>query len=113
MKWFPNDYLYKKRDGLYCLAIDPLSNDESKMILGASFMRQNLIIFDLEQNKIGFVRAIVDNCVEYSGNKEFCQVDQSMIKSEQEVIDFNSTPQSKDFAYHILKSNDRRRVSLY
>jgi hypothetical protein len=45
----------------------------NEILMGGTFMRQNNFIFDVEKNKIGFVRAA-------------CNVDPNQIKDEQEMI---------------------------
>lgn len=53
--WHPNQYLYDGGNGKYCLAIDPFSNDNSKMIMGASFLINKQTIFDVENLQVGFI----------------------------------------------------------
>lgn len=56
IKWYPSEYFYEERPNLYCLAIDPYGS-QTEMIIGGSMMRQNNFIFDLEEKKLGVVRA--------------------------------------------------------
>ena len=56
LKWFPSEYFYQASPNLFCLAVDPFGND-SRMVIGGSFMRQNMFIFDIANNKVGVVRS--------------------------------------------------------
>jgi hypothetical protein len=45
----------------------------NEILMGGTFMRQNNFIFDVDQNRVGFVRAA-------------CNKDANQIKDEQEMI---------------------------
>ena len=95
LKWFPSDYFYKKSPNKFWLAIDPASNDEGRMVLGAGFLRHNLAIFDVQNNKIALARASSKEWSEHKDGFNVCQFDPYFIQKEKEVLDFNgvkSTP---------------------
>lgn len=56
LDWFPSEYFYKERNDRYCLAIER-SWSSQQIVLGATFMRQNAFIFDIDQNQVGIARA--------------------------------------------------------
>lgn len=55
-KWYPSEYLYKERQDMYCMAAEPYKRG-NEIMLGGTSIRQNALIFDIENNKVGFARA--------------------------------------------------------
>jgi hypothetical protein len=55
MKWYPSEYLFKQSEYRYCLMAD--KSEENFTTFGASFMKHNDYIFDLDNNKIGIARS--------------------------------------------------------
>lgn len=59
INWYPSEYLYRDQSGsMYCLAADK-SKDPEQVLFGSTLMRQHQYIFDVDQGRIGIVRA---NC---------------------------------------------------
>jgi len=64
IQWFPSDYLYQQYPNVYCFAADPVAENDSSLVFGASFLRQNLVIFDIENSQVGIARANSQECIE-------------------------------------------------
>ena len=95
LKWFPNDYFYKKNPTTFWLAIDPYSSDESKIVLGAGFLRHNLAIFDIENRRIGIGRASSKECTEDSSGFNTWKFDPYIIEKEQQILEYNKVLSTK------------------
>lgn len=55
IEWLPENYLFEKAPRVWCSAIE--KNQRRQTILGMSFLKQKRVIFDRENNQIGFVSA--------------------------------------------------------
>jgi hypothetical protein len=55
LDWYPSEYLYREREDRYCVGID--ISESSYLTLGGTLLRQHNILFDIENNKVGFARA--------------------------------------------------------
>ena len=53
--WLPSEYFYSSM-GVQCVGMT--SSNQSKILLGGTFMRQKNIIFDQENNRIGIKEAV-------------------------------------------------------
>ena len=71
LDWFPSEYLYREKLGLYCVALDISSQHE--LLIGGTLMRQHAFVFDIQNNNLGIARAK-------------CNEDPNMILSEEELI---------------------------
>jgi hypothetical protein len=56
INWYPSEYMYRAREGLYCLALDKYTRS-NEIILGGTFLRQNNVIFDIARKRVGMARA--------------------------------------------------------
>eukprot|EP00920_Eleutheroschizon_duboscqi_P006976 GHVT01016197.1.p1 GENE.GHVT01016197.1~~GHVT01016197.1.p1 ORF type:complete len:822 (+),score=175.58 GHVT01016197.1:1111-3576(+) len=54
--WHPRSYLYLRSNQYWCEAVD--DNHLPSTVLGMSFFKQKQIIFDREENRVGFVDAV-------------------------------------------------------
>jgi hypothetical protein len=54
LRWYPSEYFFVEKPGVYCLAIDPFGSS-NEMIIGGSMMRQNNFIFDIETKRVGII----------------------------------------------------------
>mmetsp|Transcript_5375 Transcript_5375/g.6117 ORF Transcript_5375/g.6117 Transcript_5375/m.6117 type:complete len:104 (-) Transcript_5375:270-581(-) len=81
-QWFASEYFYESGKHTYCLAVDPYGGG-NEILIGASAMKQNMIIFDVGNEKLGFSRAN-------------CSQDINMILSESEVYAVNKAIKIED-----------------
>ncbi|CAI2368737.1 unnamed protein product [Moneuplotes crassus] len=96
--WYPNDYFYRKNPTTFCLAIEPFASDETKVVLGASFLRNNLAIFDIENKRIGIVRAALNGCENTQSSVNSCNIHPDLspiIASEEDIIKYNRVSSTK------------------
>ena len=57
IQWFPSEYLYIEKDKKkYCLSADKNTNS-NEILFGGTLMRQNDIIFDIDNKRIGMARS--------------------------------------------------------
>ncbi|CAI2368736.1 unnamed protein product [Moneuplotes crassus] len=106
INWYPSDYFYQEGDAKFCLAIEPYAENESNIVLGASFLQNYLVIFDVEHQKVGFVRAATKECDRATIPKMKCSNDPHqtpVIKSEYDISEYNRDHKAKSFS-HDLKS---------
>jgi len=57
LNWYPSEYFSQQGDSTnFCISIEIIS-DKNKIILGAAFLRQNVVVFDPESpSRVGFSR---------------------------------------------------------
>lgn len=56
LNWYPSEYLFRNKPSQYCMAMEKFQRS-NELLLGGTFMRQNNIIFDIEGEQVGIVRA--------------------------------------------------------
>lgn len=112
LKWFPNDYFYRKNPTTFWLAIDPYSNDDTKILIGASFLRHNLVIFDVENSQIGIARAFSEECTENGDGISTWEFDPNIIKNEQEIFDFNKVSSTENKVNRNIKQQSKGSSNL-
>ena len=71
LDWYPSEYLYREKEGRYCVALDIQNGDE--LIIGGTLMRQHNFVFDIDNQRMGVARAT-------------CSYDPNQVKTEQELI---------------------------
>ena len=76
IKWYPSEYLFLD-DKKYCLAADQNTNSH-EVLFGSTLMRQNNIIFDVDNKLIGMARAT-------------CNSEETMIMFEQDYHDYGNS----------------------
>jgi len=84
----PSEYFYRALGDRYCLAIDPLSRD-NEMMFGGSLLRQYMFVFDVENKKLGYVRAK-------------CSDDPNMIMNDDEIYAVNNADKHNDECYDCI-----------
>lgn len=56
LNWYPSEYLYREKTNQYCLAAES-SARSNEVMMGGTLLRQNNMIFDIDNNLVGIARA--------------------------------------------------------
>lgn len=54
--WYPSEYLYRHSTEVYCVAAE--IQNGSEIMMGGTMLRQHNLIFDIENEAIGFAHAV-------------------------------------------------------
>ena len=102
-KWYPSDYLSTPKDSsvVHCAVVKPYS----KVILGATFMRNYDIQFDQTDKKIRFARA---NCGLGAGSPDpgnvFYTYDHQRVKAGGQKLDMTQTVSDAGYRFLVIYS---------